>query len=63
MAKDQELRTFASGTRRFPANTTTLSEALKILEKKIRARPYIRSQEQIDAAKRLSDRIMGESSE
>lgn len=64
MDKDQELRDFASGTRRFePSPKATLKEALTNLGKQIRARPYRRTEAQIEASVRVSQRIMGERDE
>jgi hypothetical protein len=59
--KDPELHTFRSGTRHFePSARPTLTEALQELDRQRRLRPYRRTQVQIDAAKRVSDRMMGE---
>lgn len=59
--EDPELHTFASGTRRFESSIpATLPQALNLLEKARREKPYKRTQVQMDASKRISDRIMGE---
>ncbi len=60
--KDPELSKFASGTRRFDQSPkSTLKEAIAELDRKRRLKPYLRTDKQIEAAKRISDRMMGES--
>ena len=62
--KDPELHTFASAQQFPPPPRPVLQSALTklgiALKKK---RHYTRSQEQMDDAKRVSDRIMGESND
>jgi hypothetical protein len=59
--QDPELRRFQSGTRRFASPPApSLAQALDHLDKARRGKPYRRTKKQMDDAKRVSDRIMGE---
>ncbi len=58
--KDPELHTFATGMPGAESPKSTLKEALTGLGRAIRKKPYLRSEAQQAAAKRVSDRIMGE---
>lgn len=58
--KDPELHTFKSAQQFPPRVQGSLSSALTTLGKRLKERRYKRTQTQMDDAKRVSDRIMGE---